>query len=314
MILQQKLAARINQKFANHSIIDVLTQRSKAANNIELTKRAFIAPLVVEAGKFMLPMVAASIARKQLVKNAPKLARRDGLLGRIGKGLPNFLNRPVASAAAVDMPVMGLTSIIGNPMLDTMGKAVGYNPNVAHNQNMNNFNYMPNEGFNKLSEIVKQAFQNPGNMTSEDFASIKKELAGRGVSSVYNDFEGEQRRAYNEYLLKARDAAVDDIPAISGGIAGLKGGLLGAGIGGALGYGGGHLLGKTPLLNLPFKTRSMLPAALGGSAALLSGILSAMPAAKSKYDAVQALKKLQNTDNVNEATSMNSADQYLLHS
>jgi hypothetical protein len=311
MELCEKLSKAINKKTASQSIYSILLNSRNKSNYEELNKFAFVAPLIAEAGKFMLPLVASSIARKQLLKSAPRLAERSGVMGRIGRGLPNFLNRPIASAAAVDMPVMGFASVLGNPILDAGGRAFGYKPNKME---MQPYFEDSTAGVSKISSFKKQAFQNPGDMTSADFANIKKELASRGVSPVYDDFTGEQRRAYNENLLKARDAAVDDIPVISGGIAGLKGGLLGAGIGGAAGLAGGHLLRKAPFLNLSYKTRSALPAVLGGTSALLSGILSSMPAAKNKYEAVQALKKLQNTNNISDVSDMNTADQYLLHS
>lgn len=310
-------------------ISEAIEKRAAAA---EVTKEAFLLPLAVNMGRIVAPMAGSVLARRGLSRIAPSLANRSGMLGSLGKKLPGFLERPFSSALAVDMPAMGLTSLAAEPIFKKVEDAYSQNSQSAASPSfaeMNKLSSLNKEAFIKgfvkaaaqnnvshkdFSILFKAAFQSPDQMTSDDFASIKNELASRGVAPVYDDFLGDKRRAYNEALLKARDAASREIPALSGAAAGLKGGLLGGALGGAGGYAAGKLLKNAPFLNLSGNARRALPGALGGAGALVSAILATMPAAKQKYDAVQALQKLRNTGNVHESTAMNTADQYLLNS
>jgi hypothetical protein len=51
--------------------------------------------------------------------------------------------------------------------------------------------------------------------------------------------------------------------------------------------------------------------AVGGAA--LGGVLSALPAAKQKYDTVKALQKLHNTDNLESLYNLGVGDRSLLN-
>lgn len=171
-----------------------------------------------------------------------------------------------------------------------------------------------NMALEDFAEVIKTALARPDELNYNDVARIKKEMSLQGADVPYDDPTGEGRRAYNAELLRKRDDSADEIPAISGGIAGLKSGLIGAGIGGAAGTGAGEAIKHTGLINLPFKYKKHMPVALGASTAALAGILSSLPAAKQRYEASLALKKLEYTKNMRDLNRTNNADIRLVNS
>jgi hypothetical protein len=166
-----------------------------------------------------------------------------------------------------------------------------------------------------FSFLTKKALSSGNRLTYDDVAAIKAQLASEGITDdIYDDPSGKAMRNYKAKLLASRDAASTQIPAVSASLVGLRegglGALAGAGIGGTLG-----LLAKhTPILNVPFKYRRNLPTlgSLGGSA--LGGIVTALPAAKKRYESLKALQKLNDPANLQALQQVAQDDNLVLNS
>jgi hypothetical protein len=167
----------------------------------------------------------------------------------------------------------------------------------------------------EFSALTKQALSAGTSLTYDDVSAIKALLANNeGSEDIYSDPTGEAMRNYKSRLLAARDASSQEIPAVSGALAGLRagslGGLAGAGIGGSLGM----LAKHTPILNLPYRFKRNMPTAgaLGGTA--LGSIIAALPAAKQKYEASKALQKLHSSSNLDALQQLGQEDRAVLNS
>ena len=161
--------------------------------------------------------------------------------------------------------------------------------------------------------FVKLAVHRNDTLTYEDIASIRQQLASEGEEAPYYDPEGLAMRAYKGKLLAARDEAANELsPHLSGALAGLRSGALGASLAGLAGAGAGHLIHEGSVLNLPKKFTSALPTALGTTGAAAGGILAAMPAAKRRYEASKALKKLEDPNNIKVVERLNNRENALI--
>jgi hypothetical protein len=164
-----------------------------------------------------------------------------------------------------------------------------------------------------FKEFVKLAVHRNDTLTYEDISSIRQQLAAEGEKAPYYDPEGLAMKAYRGKLLDARDESAGELsPHLSGAMAGLRSGALGATLAGLTGAGAGHLIHEGSVLNLPRKFTSALPTALGTTGAVAGGILAAMPAAKRRYEASKALKKLEDPNNIKVVERLNNRENNLI--
>lgn len=171
-----------------------------------------------------------------------------------------------------------------------------------------------NVSLTDFSALVKKAFSAGERLTYDDLNAIKQEISDDEISPyIYDDPSGEAMRAYKAKLLKARDAASGEIPAVAASLAAARsaglGGAVGAGLGAGLGAVGKH----SGLLNIPYKYRKSMPTAGAVGGAAIGAALSAVPAAKQKYDAIKALQKLHSSDNLESLQHLGANDRALLN-
>jgi hypothetical protein len=165
-----------------------------------------------------------------------------------------------------------------------------------------------------FQQLVKRAVSVGEGLTYDDVRAIKEDLEGtEEARDMYADPSGEAMRNYKAKLLAARDAAAGDIPAVSASLSGLRAGTMGAAAGGGLGALLGAVGKHSGILNIPYKFRSHMPTVGAVGGASLGGVLSALPAAKQKYDTVKALQKLHNTDNLESLYNLGAGDRSILN-
>lgn len=228
----------------------------------------------------------------------------QGVLGQ--SAAPPEVNLPYAPQQSSTQPlkIASTMSTFNNSFKTTKAFASGFiKAALEKNLSIDDFSY-----------LVKKAIASSNNLTYDDIASIKDYLAGQNLNNdIYSDASGTAAQKYHAQLLAERDAALSQIPELSGLGAGSKSGLVGAAIGGSA----GGLLGATAkhsgLLNVPYKYLKNLPTigALAGTA--IGGIVSAIPAAKQKYEAVKALQKLQNPKNIANVGELITQDNSILN-
>jgi hypothetical protein len=162
--------------------------------------------------------------------------------------------------------------------------------------------------------LVKQAISKGEQLTYDDVAAIKRQLADTGApTDIYSDPTGEAMRNYKARLLAARDEASGDIPEVAASGAGLRAGALGSALGGLSGAALGAVGKHSGILNMPYKFRQHMPTAGAIGGAALGGLVSALPAAKQKYDTVKALQKMHNTDNLEALQRLGANENAILN-
>jgi hypothetical protein len=195
----------------------------------------------------------------------------------------------------------------------------------------------PETGMNKLSEhklfgflkaamqaemspettakLTKQAFGDY-DLKPEDIARIRMALQEEGVPAPYADPYGPTNANYNENILRARDKSLDQIPEMEGSLSAVRKGAMGAGIGGAAGYGLGSLLNAPNVMGsaVPYGLKKRLPGAMGTSGVILGALLTALPAYKQKVDQIKGLQKLNYPENMQTLINSIDKDKTLLSS
>jgi hypothetical protein len=166
-----------------------------------------------------------------------------------------------------------------------------------------------------FSALTKQALFAGSNLTYNDVEALKSQLADEGVSAgIYDDPSGEAMRKYKAKLLASRDEASGQIPAVAASVEALRSGALGALAGTGIGGGLGFLAKHSPILNVPYKFKSVLPTAGAITGAGLGSVIAAIPAAKKKYEALKALQKLHNINNLERLHHLSQEDAAVLNS
>jgi hypothetical protein len=164
-------------------------------------------------------------------------------------------------------------------------------------------------------KLTKQAFGDY-DLKPEDIARIRMALQEEGVPAPYADPYGPTNANYNENILKARDKSLDQIPEVEGSLSAVSKGAIGAGIGGATGYGLGSILNAPNVLgsSVPYGFKKRLPGAMGTGGVILGALLSALPAYKQKVDQVKGLQKLNYPENMQTLINSIEKDKSLLSS
>lgn len=164
-------------------------------------------------------------------------------------------------------------------------------------------------------KLTKVAFGDY-DLKPEDIARIRMALQEEGVPAPYSDPQGPANANYNENILKARDTSLDQIPEVEGSLSAVRKGAVGAGVGGAAGYGVGSILNAPNVLGsgVPYGMKKRLPGALGTSGVILGALLSALPAYKQKVDQVKGLQKLNYPENMQTLINSIEKDKALLSS
>lgn len=164
-------------------------------------------------------------------------------------------------------------------------------------------------------KLTKVAFGDY-DLRPEDIARIRMALQEEGVPAPYSDPYGATNANYNENILKARDTSLDQIPEVEGSLSAVRKGAIGAGVGGAAGYGIGSILNAPNVLGsgVPYGIKKRLPGAMGTSGVILGALLSALPAYKQKVDQVKGLQKLNYPENMQTLINSIEKDKALLSS
>jgi hypothetical protein len=166
-----------------------------------------------------------------------------------------------------------------------------------------------------ISTLFKKAFSNES-LTPDDVAKIRLALQEQGVTDSYSDPNGPSNTSYNQNLLRARDASLEEVPELSAGASAARKGLVGAGIGGLSGHSLGHILNSPGVLGpkVPYALRSRLPMGLGTSGAVIGALINALPAYKQKIDQVKGLQKLHSPENMGRLLANIQMDKAILNS
>jgi len=166
-----------------------------------------------------------------------------------------------------------------------------------------------------ISTLFKKAFSNES-LTPDDVAKIRLALQEQGVTDSYSDPNGPSNTSYNQNLLRARDASLEEVPELSAGASAARKGLVGAGIGGLSGFSLGHILNSPGVLGpkVPYALRSRLPIGMGTSGAVVGALINALPAYKQKIDQVKGLQKLHSPENMGRLLSNIQMDKAILNS
>lgn len=294
-------------------------------------KKAFLGPLASILFPIAGSMVGGSIATRTLAPKIWNYARKKfrtldaipdpGFITRQKKKILKSLGR---RKNATDI-AGGLGFTVGAP-IGSIGSIPFMLPENNQEQDMEKYSEHRLFGFLKAAMQADMSLESTVKLTKvafgdydlkpEDIARIRMALQEEGVPAPYSDPQGPANANYNENILKARDTSLDQIPEVEGSLSAVRKGAVGAGVGGAAGYGVGSILNAPNVLGsgVPYGMKKRLPGALGTSGVILGALLSALPAYKQKVDQVKGLQKLNYPENMQTLINSIEKDKALLSS
>jgi len=294
-------------------------------------KTAFLGPLAGILFPLAGGMAGGSIAARTIAPKIWNSARRKfrtldaipdpGFTTRQKKKILKWIGR---RKNATDI-ASGLGFTVGAPV-GSIGSIPFMSEENNQDQNMNKLSEHKLFGFLKAAMQADMSIESTVKLTKlafgdydlkpEDIARIRMALQEEGVPAPYSDPYGTTNANYNENILKARDTSLDQIPEVEGSLSAVRKGAIGAGIGGAAGYGVGSILNAPNVLGsgVPYGIKKRLPGALGTGGVILGALLSALPAYKQKVDQVKGLQKLNYPENMQTLINSIEKDKALLSS